>query len=47
MGLEPVGGALTLMRNMLIAAVVVVPLAVWKAIEIIIWLVHHVHIGGE
>ena len=37
----------TLIKNMqraLIAAIVMVPLAIWKLIDIATWLYHHVHI---
>ena len=41
-----VGDALGKMfMGMLISLIIFVPLGMWKLVEIIVWLVKHVHIG--
>lgn len=35
----------TVIMTMFVALCITLPLGIWKAVEIIIWLCHHIHIG--
>lgn len=42
---EAIDSLASLMAIMTICLIIFVPLGLWKLIEIIIWLYHHVHLG--